>query len=291
MSIPSANHPTDNIPPPSLSPPVLPSCSSSDPVQFADQLYVLANITHVRDYSPTVPDTNSPEQQKHLRLLDDIALLLITQSTSDVAAVTFEQTSNAIVFYFSKNRPSTASELKCYDSLLKFALQPGELATRAMGLLERVVPPCRNKISARIKRLQRVIPTGSLANLIPPCSDLIDLGFRDYLSQSVSGMFNASCASGFLRDYLALVRDTNPLRCPVDELVQLVQFASIVGSFHGIKDFLRDEDITRRLRKVGNYYGATRRITRSLDAFQKRMGSTIEISLQEVSNNLIRESE
>lgn len=289
MSIHSTNHPTHTIPP-SLSPPVFPSCSSFDHVPFAEQLYVLANITHVRDYSPTVPDTNSPEQQKHLRLLDDIALLLITQATSDVAAVTFEQTPNAIVFYFSKNRPSTSGELEYFNALLKFALKPGDLATRAMELLERVVSPCRTKISARIKRLQRVIPAGSLANLIPPCSDLIDQGFRDYLSQSVSGMFTASCASGFLRDYLALVRDTNPLRCPVDELVQLVQFAFIVGSFHGIKNFLRDEDITRRLKKVGNYYGATRRISRSLDAFQTRMGTNTVISLHEVRNHLLRES-
>lgn len=47
-------------------------------VSFGEQLFVLASITHVRDYHPTVPLASTTEHKKHMNLLDDIALLPVT---------------------------------------------------------------------------------------------------------------------------------------------------------------------------------------------------------------------
>src|SRR5438270_7423997 len=67
--------------------------------QIDEQVFALSRIKHNRQHAPTVPPQTTGKQGKHLKLLDGIALLLVTEDTSDVAAVSFHQTSKSIDFY------------------------------------------------------------------------------------------------------------------------------------------------------------------------------------------------
>lgn len=60
---------------------------SSAFVPFDEQLYALASVTHTHNHCTTVPGTSTKEQTGHLPLLNDITLLLVTHSKSNVAAV------------------------------------------------------------------------------------------------------------------------------------------------------------------------------------------------------------
>src|SRR5271156_2873240 len=89
------------------------------PATFDTELaYALSETRYIRQHAPTVPIL-SDIQRKHLNLLDGIALLLVTEDRSDVAAVSFLHTSKSIEFYYAKNRPCTASETAYIESLLE----------------------------------------------------------------------------------------------------------------------------------------------------------------------------
>lgn len=105
-------------------------------IPFADQLCFLANITHVRDCSPTMARKSLPDQEKHL---DSIPILLVTEEKSDIAAVIFEQTAHEVIFYYSKNRPSTFQERDYLDQLRQIALTVADINQCAMQLLNRVI--------------------------------------------------------------------------------------------------------------------------------------------------------
>ena len=49
------------------------------------------SIRYIREHAPTVPEPTAIEK-KHLDLADGIALLLVTEDTTDAAAVSFIQT-------------------------------------------------------------------------------------------------------------------------------------------------------------------------------------------------------
>lgn len=127
------------------------------PIPFGEQLFVLANITHIRDYRRTVSPSRTSEHERHLRLLNNMALLLVTQGSSDVAAVMFEQTSHEIIFYYAKNRPSTRHEREYIESLRVIALSLSDINDCTVKLLARVIPMCRSKIITRLKKLIRCL--------------------------------------------------------------------------------------------------------------------------------------
>ncbi len=66
---------------------------------------LLASVCHIKEHASRPPPQCNSVEQKHLRLLDYIALLLVTKSRGDVAAVTMEPTATSLNFYFAKNRP------------------------------------------------------------------------------------------------------------------------------------------------------------------------------------------
>src|SRR6266516_6255915 len=89
------------------------------PARFDHELvYVLFCVRYIREHAPTKPAI-TPTQSKHLNLLNGIALLLVTEDKSDVAAVSFRQTSTSIDFFYAKNRPCTVSEKDYIEFLLE----------------------------------------------------------------------------------------------------------------------------------------------------------------------------
>jgi hypothetical protein len=66
-----------------------PISDDTNPIQFDDELiYALSSIRYVREHAPALPELTN-DQRKHLSLVDGIALLLVTEDKSDVAAVSF----------------------------------------------------------------------------------------------------------------------------------------------------------------------------------------------------------
>lgn len=70
-------------------------------VPFAEIVYPLSKVTHVDNISNDISDNLNYHQHKHLHLLDDIALLLVTESKSDVTAVSLKRTSTGVNVYYA----------------------------------------------------------------------------------------------------------------------------------------------------------------------------------------------
>lgn len=56
-----------------------------------------------QEFAPVQPVHRNERIKKHLNLLDGIALLLVTESQSDVVATTFTQTQSNIKIEFARN--------------------------------------------------------------------------------------------------------------------------------------------------------------------------------------------
>lgn len=231
-------------------------------VPFTDQLFALANITHIRDYYPTVSHKSVPDQEKHLRLLDGIALLLVTEAKSDVAAVMFEQTPSQVTFYYAKNRPCTAKERDYLDDLFRLSFSVTDMQECSLRLLNHVIPMCRNKILLRLGRLRRSLPD--------PLHVFDDIHgeFHEYLVAKMPHLFPTpgppSVSRAILVNYMGQLRKADPVKCSDKDLGRLIRFASAFGSYKPLKDLIRDDVIVRRLRKLGNYYGAAKGIANTV---------------------------
>lgn len=93
-------------------------------------------------------------EQKHLRLSDYIALLLVTKSRGDVAAVTMEHTATSLNFYFAKNRPCDFSTFSFVDRIL-MVLKEQPLWSMPKSVLMIVMVECVEKVSAGIRKAKR----------------------------------------------------------------------------------------------------------------------------------------
>lgn len=237
-------------------------------VPFANQLCTLANITHVRDYFPTVARKSLPDQEKHLRLLDAIALLLVTEAKSDVAAVMFEQTAHEVIFYYSKNRPSTSLERQYLEQVRQIALTVPDINECAMQLLDRVIPMCRKKIVSRLQRLSRCIVRSELV-----VSDDTSGTFRSHLVERMPHLFpetgGLSCKHIVL-SYLSQVHSIDHAKCSEITLRKLIRFAFAIGSYKPFGDLIHNETVVSRLRKIGNYFGATMGIAKTVSRLQQQ---------------------
>lgn len=261
--------------------------SSTIPLPFADQLFVLANITHVRDYCPTISTTPISDNRKNLRLLDHIALLLVTEEKSDVAAVMFEQKSHEITFYYSKNRPTTPTERAYIDSLQHTALSLPDINDCAMQLLARVIPTCRPKIAARVKNLVR-----SLSADLHVSPDVEGAFWVHLLARIPNLVDSGLSAELLLRRYIANVRRVNVAECHDDELEKLIRFGSVIGSYRNLKCIISSEPTVRRVQKLGGYYPATKWIARTVDALRRTSPDYLgagEINFREVGIEVLLE--
>lgn len=207
---------------------------------FANQLSTLANITHVRDYFPTVARKSLPDQEKHLRLLDAIALLLVTEPKSDVAAVMFEQTAHEVIFNYAKNRPSSTLEHQYLEQVRQIALTVPDVGECAMQLLDHVIPMCRKKIVSRLQRLSRCIVPAKLV-----VSEDTSGASRGHLLEKMPHLFpetgGLSCKNIVLGD-LSQVRSIDHAEIT---LRKLIRFAFAIGSYKSLGDVIHNETVVR----------------------------------------------
>jgi hypothetical protein len=106
----------------------------------------------------------SSSNGKHLRLLNGIALLLVTEATSDVAAVTIStnihQQHARTVFHVIKNRDCTAAEKSYYNAVVKMindTKKYKQIQPLADDLTDLVIQNCRPKILSRVLKLHQAL--------------------------------------------------------------------------------------------------------------------------------------
>lgn len=79
------------------------SSGSNDTPNIDELLYSINTIHRFQELTPIQPRYSEEWIRKHLNLLDDISLLLVTESLSDVVATTFTQKTNSIKIKFARN--------------------------------------------------------------------------------------------------------------------------------------------------------------------------------------------
>ena len=123
---------------------------------FNHQIYILASVCHIKDHAARLPLKYNDIEQKHLNLLDYMALLLVTKPRGDVAAVTMEISSSALNFYYAKNRPSDPSIQAYVDRIIK-VIQENKPKFIPKLVLINVKEKCVEKVRDRIRKCQKAL--------------------------------------------------------------------------------------------------------------------------------------
>lgn len=123
---------------------------------FNHQIYILASVCHIKDHAARLPPKCNNIEQKHLNLLDYMALLLVTKPRGDVAAVTMEISNSALNFYYAKNRPCDPSIQAYVDRIIK-VLQEKKPEFIPKFVLMNVMEKCVDKVRDRIKKCQKAL--------------------------------------------------------------------------------------------------------------------------------------
>lgn len=259
---------------------------------FDEKVYALSKIVHKVKFRNNRSEKYTSSQRKHLRLLDDIALLMVTESGSDVAAVSFEQRATEVNFYFAKNRPATTRELT-YIRELAILAQNSETTNRIDSIFNEVVRVCWPKILSRFDKMMRV-----LTNLPPAARCFQDETNGDldrHLQKELGVWYDTQSGPAVLVDkfLLHLCRMAAPKKQQVPDLAalsQIIRVAHATGSFKFVKivggkesveyTVYPNEALATRMRLLGDYFGAVKRIVRSADSIIGKKHA--KIRMQEV---------
>ncbi|KAF8542434.1 hypothetical protein BDD12DRAFT_824875 [Trichophaea hybrida] len=190
---------------------------------------------------------------KDLVLLDLIALLLVTEAKSDVAA-TMLITNGSMKFFYSKNRPFTDSENKYVHTLFNYASQTDRNAVdRYEDLLAVIVDMCQKKIKARLSKLsQRVKELQSTPDR--------GIHFESCLPLEVVKILRAQ-----------LKRSKDP------EFLRYAVASALAVGLPSKMNLMIDQKLLRRIRKLGDYLGAVIRLVREIDRLPPQTLQTIDI--------------
>ena len=159
----------------SLDDPSLDDPSPEDPslkVPSLDDLSLedLLNVLSVAQYSAREDelsksqfDAIEPKYDKHLRLLDAIALVMVQRKKGDVAAVTYKLLPNSstgritMQFYFTKNHACSSAELAHIDSIFRLLndVQSHKITIKdaAVDLINMIINDCASKVKDRLTKL------------------------------------------------------------------------------------------------------------------------------------------
>jgi hypothetical protein len=120
-------------------------------------VFTLGTINHRHEVSVQPRHFDNQAVRKHLRMMDLLALLLVTEENGDVASAAFCRRHDRLVIVFAKNRPCTEDELKYIRLLVCLIMtlaQPADIGKatsvpirKAMSmLLGTIFKNCKKKI-------------------------------------------------------------------------------------------------------------------------------------------------
>lgn len=228
------------------------------PVTFLEKTYALSKIIHIIQYP-------HPAKQKteKLRLLDAIALLLVTEAKSN-AAVSLERRTGEVVFNWAKNNAVTSEDQDHLSHLIDIATSNDPNSDRVEGLLIGVMKTCRHAVFSRIENLKIAIKkNGSLLSNVSNTPNQV--GWRQYLDKFLAEYFDVKSGVDLVLAYFRCFPELEVDALSADQLGILVMVASVIGSYDQIEEVLRDPTIMKRLRLVGDYLGACEQVVESMD--------------------------
>lgn len=203
---------------------------------------------------------NKPNKHaKHLKLLNDIALLLVTEASDDVAAVCITnhaRTNGRTItrIHIMKNRSCTNEELEYFNEFVGVLNQCE--ASKILEALCNIVPKnCRQQIIARFVKLQKVVE--AVKDRIPtwaePKKDDLD-DFRQFYKSSTSD----SSWSQSLLDFPT--KELCPSSFSSKELCQSLIQAYLFVKNNGLLNSLRSTELVEQLKNVSDYIAIMQRM-------------------------------
>ena len=206
--------------------------------EFDRQIHILASVRHIKEHASRPPPQCTSVEKKHLELLDHIALLLVTKSRGDVAAVTMEITATSLKFYFAKNKRCDPSTLSFVNRMLKI-IKEEPLKFMHKSMLMIVMVECVEKVRARIKKSQNALEEAGEIN-IPQSSPYINSG---NVLKLWGGLDNSQIISSFLIELRTFITATPIMRSNPGTSMWLCIKAHLIGTvtlypFVGITAFL-----------------------------------------------------
>lgn len=254
-------------------------------VSFAEKVFALSKVVHIVKFRNEVAATYTEHQRKHLRLLDGIALLLVTGSSSDVAAVSFERRKEEVLFYYAKNRPATSAEHEHIRTLIIAVQAEGTADDRLRTMLAKVLDICRPKILSRLRKLKGVISKTSYTWYVreDPEGEV-----HQYFKQRLGDWYGACCnPTVFLEGFISNLNSLVIKNCEDDQLSLLIELAHITGSFNPVTAIFPDPKLAKRMRLLGDYFGAVTRIVKHYDFIRPNLPGPVKITFIEVSFDLV----
>lgn len=257
------------------------------PVSFAEKVYALSKVIQIVKIQNSAAETYNDHQRRHLHLLDDIALLLVTESSSDEAAVAFERRKAEVVFYYAKNRPCTDAEvshIKALTAIVKAENRTADDRLRAM--LAKLLDICGPKILSRLGKLKLVI-SETAVDKWHVHEDPEDAVHR-YFKERLGGWYNESPgATMFLQDFMSHLNSLTVKQCEDGPLLILIELAHITGSFKPVTALFPNPEVGKRMRLLGDYFGAVTRIVKYFDSIRPNSSIPVEITFIEVGCNFL----
>ncbi|KAL0634107.1 hypothetical protein Q9L58_006986 [Maublancomyces gigas] len=237
----------------------------SAPVSFTERVYTLSNLIHTAKTPITNPSNHPAHQRKNLRLLDNIALLLLTQPSPDVAAVALERHTTQAIFYYTKLHSSTATE-QAYIHDLITTLQGPTNKNNYQIIISKVVKACRPKILSRLTKLKTAILTAAPRSLNIDTDSVVHRYFEKQLGSWYTGY---ESPQQFMERYLSHIRLLVPNERDDLELQQIIRVAHITSSYIPSTTVFPNTEIAKRVGRVGEWYGAVTRVVNAARAIKR----------------------
>ncbi|RPB18593.1 hypothetical protein L211DRAFT_843437 [Terfezia boudieri ATCC MYA-4762] len=213
------------------------------------------------------------KKSKHLVLLDLLALLLVTEAKSDVAA-TMLRTNGSMKFFYSKNRPFTDSENQYVRTLFNYASETNRsVADRYSNLLAAIVDKCQKKIMSRISKVLRRVRELS-TNWGIHSEDHLPLELVEKLKAKL-GIGPEQSLRNRLISWLDSLSSAQRLKDP-----EFLRRAIVKAHAIGIPSYINlliDQKLLRRIRKLGGYMGAVIQLVGEVDLLPPQVLQTLVI--------------
>ena len=175
--------------------------------EFDKLVYVLSTLSHVRDHAPLKPVIEGSSEQKHVDLLNDVALALTTKARGDVTAVTMKQSATALEFFYSKNAPCNGSLDLYLQSIKKVLANNDDLDIIQIEIFKEVVSSCTEKFKDRVIKCQKAAE--SCGNVAPIIEDGRSKNLCDTL-QKWHGLSSTETNTTFLKIYATWILEYKP---------------------------------------------------------------------------------
>ncbi|MCJ1262386.1 hypothetical protein MMC22_002256 [Lobaria immixta] len=240
-----------------------------------EHVFALSELSRIHENALTRPPKMLPEEMKHLRILDGIALLLVVEEKGDVAAATFRQTTDTIDVYYAKNSPCRPDIDPYIQDILDFITESRDLALEALaaGILSRAVEKCVRKVRYRLTKIVNGLKDVLKDSL---CND--DKIVQSMFPKAELSAENRSLLIGYVRDLQKLsLKDIEQFRAQILQLNTAVVNSHFIGKWEGFAVGQDFERVRRRIQKLGDYLGGAMCIAKVCQEYRKEKIRVIEV--------------